>query len=416
MEFKSCKELFLFASLIKKNTTTKSNIFVFINMSNHPKKSYLEALLSGSKSNKLKVSEKAISDSSIYPDVKKSSKQSPKKKKPFQGKKVNAPNTKCYNFTTRLNANKPVTSSSSTLQAEESATIPAPKLVRIVENEPSTYFQNKNKFATENFKKTSKVSKSKSRKTSHYTNILPSVNTHIYIEPSEKISEKNIIFHHKKSSSVCFSRKNLNFSPNFSNKKNPKLHISTTRLTQTTVDDSLNAPSKDLHLYQRRSSRLPRIIKKSSFEKIGQGVTSLLGPPKSTLHKNKYNLRSRSIPNKPVASASSTLKAADSATIPDPKLVRIVENEPSTYFRKRDLATRKILTLGKYGTMHTYKAKTNSSLRVKAHNNVISKYMSRRDNSDKNRLVIFDHFLLISIITHSNINIIILKPDMINTD
>jgi len=113
-------------------------------------------------------------------------------------------------------------------------------------------------------------------------------------------------------------------------------------LTQTKVVDSLNAPSKDLHLHQRRSSRLPWIIKKSSFEKNGQGGTSLLGPPKTTLHKNMYNLRSRSIPNKPVTSVSSTLQAAESATIPASKLVRIVENEPSTYFQKRDLTTRKI--------------------------------------------------------------------------
>ena len=354
-------------------------------MSNHPNKSYLEALLSGSKSNTLKLSKKATSVSFIYPDAKKSSQQSPKKKNTFQGKKVNAPDTKCYNITTRSNANKPVTSASSALQAADSATISDPKLARIVENESSTYFQNKNKFSTEKFKKSSKVSKSKSRKTSYYINIRSSVNTHIYRETPEKISEKNIIFHHKKSSSVCFSRKNPNFSPNFSHKKNPKLQNSTTRLTQTTVDDSLHAPSKDLHLHQRRSSRLPRIIKKSSFEKIGQGGTSLLGPPKSTLHKTIYNLRSRTIPNTPVTSASSTLQAAESATIPASKLARIVENDPSTYFQKRDFATKKLLTLGKYGTMHTYKAKTNSSLRVKAHNNVISKYMSKRNNPDLNR-------------------------------
>ena len=61
-------------------------------MSNHPNKSYLDALLSGSKSNKLKVSKKATSDSIIYPDVKKSSQQTPKN--------VNTSNTKCYSITT----------------------------------------------------------------------------------------------------------------------------------------------------------------------------------------------------------------------------------------------------------------------------------------------------------------------------
>ena len=104
-------------------------------MSNHPNKSYLEALLSGSKSNTLKLSKKATSVSFIYPDAKKSSQQSPKKKNTFQGKKVNAPDTKCYNISTRSNENKPVTSASSALQAADSATISDPKLARIVENE-----------------------------------------------------------------------------------------------------------------------------------------------------------------------------------------------------------------------------------------------------------------------------------------
>jgi len=134
-----------------------------------------------------------------------------------------------------------------------------------------------------------------------------------------------------------------------------------------------------------------------------------------TLHKNIYNLRSRLIPNKPITSPSSALQAEESATIPAPKFARIVDNKPSTYFQKRDFATKKLLTLGKYGTMHTYKAKTDSSLRVKAHNNVVLKYMSKRNNPDKNRLVIFDQLLLISIITHSN-KFIIFKPDMIKTD